>query len=61
MNKAKIKKVMTMDEVEKRYKYELANDMINTSDTPHYDSLNEFAYMLEDEGVKIKGRKRKRK
>jgi len=50
----KIKEVMTEEEAEKQFEKELDEGTINTDDTPHYNSFNQYKNMLQDMGVKIK-------
>ena len=52
--KPKVKDVMTSQEVEDLFKYELQTGKINTASTPHYQGLNQFSNMMRDMGIKIK-------
>ena len=51
LSKPKVKEIMTMDEVEELYEKELSEGTINTADTPHYNSLNQYENMLRDMGI----------
>jgi hypothetical protein len=44
---------LSREGAEERYRQEIAEGTINTADTPHYDSLNEYIRMLEDAGFEI--------
>jgi hypothetical protein len=60
-NIPKVKEKMTEQEAEDRYKYELQKGLINTEDTPHYDSFEEFKQNLIDMGVEVLDAKGKKK
>jgi len=45
---------ITKRKVEEMYKKELENGKINTNKTPHYNSFNQYCYMLKEIGYKIK-------
>ena len=52
--KPKFKDIMTKEEIETLYKYELSKERINTEKTPCYDSLDEYEEMLKNMGIQIK-------
>ena len=46
--------ILTLSEIETKYKKELEKGTINTKETPYYNSLNQYVYMLEDLGFEVK-------
>jgi len=52
--KPKVEKVMTTEQAEDLYKYELKEGIINTKTTPHYNSFVDYKRMLRDMGIEVK-------
>jgi len=46
-------KKITKSKAEEMYKKEIAEEIINTETTPHYNSLNQYCNMLRDTGFNI--------